>query len=150
MTTLKSSGSGKKPAKRSAVRSSKNVTGLNTAPKVVASISPVSEAAEDSAVLSMDMSDAKVRLGELAGRVAERLDVKKRDAKIIGQATIDILIESLQNGETLVMPSAKISMQRKKDLEKGAVIIAKIRVKGNAPAATSFSSFNDDEFGGDD
>ena len=90
-----------------------------------------------------------VRKGELAERVAAKADVKKRDAKAISEATIDVLIEALSNGEIIVLPAAKISMQRKKDLEKGSVIIAKFRVKEQTPKFDSDFNLDDDSEGDD-
>ena len=128
MATRKSS---TKTSTRSSVRSSKTVAAASTAPKVVASFSDIPSKSTEIADVASLSTDTVVRKGELADRIVARTEMKKRDAKAGSIATIDVLVEALQNGETLVLPNMKISAQRTKDLEKGSMIIAKIRVKGD-------------------
>ncbi len=93
------------------------------APKVVSETAPV-------------VSAPDLKKKELLDRVVERSGVKKKFAKPVVEAMMDVLGEAIAEGREMnLQPLGKVKHQRTKDMAKARVTVAKIRQnKSAAPA----------------
>ena len=69
---------------------------------------------------------------ELLQKVLTRSGIKKKDAKPVVEAMLEVLGEALANGRELnLQPLGKIKMNRIKEMDRARVIVAKIRQSKN-------------------
>lgn len=87
------------------------------------------------APVRLDEKMVAIRKGELAERIAVKSGLKKRDARLAAEAAISVITAALEAGETIVIPQvAKLMPIKRRALAQGAVVTAKIRIKGAADA----------------
>jgi DNA-binding protein HU-alpha len=73
-----------------------------------------------------------LRKKELFERVTEASGAKKRDVRLIVEATLKVLGDALAAGETLALPPfGKAKVNRQKDLASGEMLIVKLRRDGD-------------------
>lgn len=69
-----------------------------------------------------------LRKRDLIERAVERSGLKKRDVKPAVEAALAVMAESLEAGEGLNLPPfGKLKVTKRKELEKGEVLVARIR-----------------------
>ncbi len=74
------------------------------------------------------VAGAQMRKKELIEKVVERSGVKKKDAKPVVEAMMDILGEAIAEGRELnLQPLGKVKQQRRKETATARVTVAKIR-----------------------
>ena len=77
---------------------------------------------------SVTVAGAELRKKELVEKVVERSGIKKKDAKPVIEAMMDILGEAIAEGRELnLQPLGKIKQQRRKETDTSRVTVAKIR-----------------------
>jgi len=77
---------------------------------------------------STSMSAPEMKKQELIAKVVERSDIKKKFAKPVVEAMIDILGEALAEGRELnLQPLGKLKQNRVKETPTARIIVAKIR-----------------------
>lgn len=104
----------------------RRATGVPKPPaaKAAASEAPVTAAPAVAA------PDLEMRKQELLAAVVERADIKKKYAKPVVEAMIEVLGEALAEGRELnLQPLGKLKYNRTKETENARIIIAKIRQK---------------------
>lgn len=97
-----------------------------------------------------DGAGADLKKQELIARVVERSDVRKKYAKPVVEAMIEILAETLAEGREMNLPPfGKLKLNRTKETERARIIIAKIRqprtdaVDGEKPAKEAVADSED-------
>lgn len=99
----------------------KAVTAAKPKPVVVTETTPV-------------VADPAMKKKELIEAIVERSGIKKKDAKPVIEAMLDVLGKTLAEGRELnLQPLGKIKVNRTKDVQGGKVIIAKIRQSNRVP-----------------
>ncbi len=91
------------------------------------------EAAGDSAEANVAPTDREpmLRKKELFDRVVEATGAKRKDVKLIVEATLDALGKALASGEGLALPPlGKARVNRQKDLASGEMLMVKLRRGG--------------------
>lgn len=94
------------------------------------------DAETDDAAQDADTDDAgpELKKQELIAKVIERADIKKKYAKPVVEAVIEVLGEALAEGRELnLQPFGKLKLNRTKDTPNARVIVAKIRQAKSAP-----------------
>jgi len=85
---------------------------------------------------SVEVAGADLKKRELIDKVVERSGVRKRNAKPVVEAMIDILGEAISEGRGLnLQPLGKLKHQRRKETGNATVTVAKIRQSKSAGPA---------------
>lgn len=88
----------------------------------------VDEDDEDDDTDGDSASGSELKKQELIGKVMERADVRKKYAKPVVEAVIEILGEALAEGREMnLQPFGKLKVNRAKDTGNARIIVAKIR-----------------------
>ena len=97
------------------------------------------EAVVDMAPTSMS---PEMKKQELIEKVVDRSDIKKKDAKPVIEAMLEVLGEALADGRELnLQPLGKFKLNRIKDTPNARVIVAKIRQSKNPGGANRGPAF---------
>jgi DNA-binding protein HU-alpha len=118
------------------VRASKPTTAV---PPPASARGVADEDDDDDTDLSHDDADAasgsELKKQELISLVVERADVRKKYAKPVVEAVIEILGEALAEGREMnLQPFGKLKVNRAKDTANARIIVAKIRQAKSGPA----------------
>lgn len=121
-----------KAASRS--KSPKSTTPRTAKPDTAKAAESAATATEADAVVS----EPEMKKQELLAKVVERSDVKKKFAKPVVEAVLDVLGEALADGRELnLQPFGKLKYNRTKETANARILVTKIRQsKSAAPTLT--------------
>jgi DNA-binding protein HU-alpha len=129
--TRKTTTTRKTAAKTAPAKAASSAKAKPPAPAVVTESQPVALAAE-------------LKKRELLELVLKKTDVKKKFAKPVVDAMIEVLGEAIAEGRSLnLQPMGKVLPQRTKDAGKNRVIVARIRQSKEAVEASAKSGVSD-------
>ncbi|MEP5153980.1 HU family DNA-binding protein [Planktotalea sp.] len=144
MTKAKASSTTK--AKTATSKTSKTaIPKAATAPKTKApAAKPVPAAAPKPVIVtetSPTVVDPALKKKELVDLVVERSGIKKKDAKPVVEAMLEVLGEALSDGRELnLQPMGKLKINRAKDVQGAKVLVAKIRQSTRSKEAQDASA----------
>ncbi len=126
-------------AKTSPLKASVSQSTLATASASAKTAKPTAPAKPDAPVVSEatpKTGATELKKKELVDLVTERSDVRKKYAKPVVEAMIDILGEAIAEGRELnLQPFGKVKHQRTKDTPNARITVAKIRQSKSASSA---------------
>lgn len=126
-------------AKTSPLKASVSQSTLATASAAPRPAKPAATSAPESVVVDETKPHSvapELKKKELIDLVTERADVRKKYAKPVVEAMIDILGEAIAEGRELnLQPFGKIKLQRTKDTPNARITVAKIRQSKSASPA---------------
>lgn len=126
-------------AKTSPLKASVSPSTLATASSGPKPAKPAATSTPDPAVVNEatpQTAAPELKKKELVDLVTERSDVRKKYAKPVVEAMIDILGEAIAEGRELnLQPFGKIKQQRTKDTPNARITVAKIRQSKSASPA---------------
>lgn len=81
------------------------------------------------------VADPALKKKELIDTVTERSGIKKKDAKPVIEAMLEVLGQTLAEGREInLQPLGKVKINRAKEVQGGSVLIAKIRQSNRVPS----------------
>ena len=120
-----------KPTKTSAAKTSKSTADTKAAvsAKRISRIpAPPAEPVVKAVEPSLSPATTELKKQELLQKVVTKCDVKKKDAKLVVEAMLDVLGEALADGRDLnLQPLGKVKLNRTKETAAARIMIAKIR-----------------------
>ncbi|MEN8983771.1 MAG: HU family DNA-binding protein [Planktotalea arctica] len=82
------------------------------------------------------VTDPALKKKELIDTVTERSGIKKKDAKPVIEAMLEVLGETLAEGREMnLQPLGKIKINRTKEVQGGNVLIVKVRQSSRVPGS---------------
>jgi hypothetical protein len=115
------------PKSTTRAKTTRAATGSKTAAKASAAAGKAPKAAVVTEAKAV-VTGAELKKKELLDEVVERSGIKKKFAKPVVEAMIDVLGEAISEGREInLQPFGKLKHQRTKDTSNAQIIVAKIR-----------------------
>lgn len=123
----------KPAAKKTAARVQSSTLTKAAAAKSAIDATPKPVVVTSSSVL---VTDPALKKKELIDTVTERSGIKKKDAKPVIEAMLEVLGETLAEGREMnLQPLGKIKINRTKEVQGGNVLIVKVRQSSRVPGS---------------